>query len=78
MQILEGEMRAYGLGRREHDDVDLAGIKENGRKSSLAHAPGPSGKARAGQRSDRKATARRRLKRRARAEGRAACRESLS
>jgi hypothetical protein len=66
-------MRADGLPRIAHDDTDCAGIQENGRATRFGHLPGPGGDARAVQRSAAKARARRHLKGRARAEGRAAC-----
>lgn len=68
-------MKAYGLGRRNHDDVDIAGCRENGRPASLANRSGPGGDARAlrGLRGGKLAVARRPLKRAARREGREAC-----
>lgn len=66
-------MKPYGIGRREHGDVDCAGIRENGRASHLGHLPGPGGDTRASQRSAKKRSARRRLKRLARSEGKKAC-----
>lgn len=68
-------MKAYGLGRREAGDADCAGIKENGRKTSLGHLPGPGSKARASQKPAGKAAARRHLKRKARVAGKASIKE---
>lgn len=68
-------MKAYGLGRRNHDDVDTAGCVENGRPTALVNPPGLGGDARAprGLRGGKRAAARRPLKRGARREGREAC-----
>lgn len=68
-------MRPYGIRFVEYYDLDCAGIRTFGRASHYGHLRGPGGDARAMQRSAGKAAARRHLKRRARAEGRAAARE---
>jgi hypothetical protein len=70
---MESAMKAYGISRCEHDDVDRAGIRANGRASRFGHLPGPGGDVRASQRSAAKRAARRILKRRARAAGKRAC-----
>lgn len=63
-------MKPYGLSRRDSGDVDCAGIRENGRKTSIGRLD-----ARAMQRPASKAAARRRLARMARREGREAVRD---
>jgi hypothetical protein len=66
-------MKPYGIHRRDHDDLDCAGIKEHGRATHFGHLPGPGGDIRASQKSASKRASRRFLKRRARAEGKKAC-----
>ena len=68
-------MKAYGMTRFDAGDLDVAGCTANGRATRVAMIPGPGGDARTfhALRGGKKAAARRPAKRRARAEGRAAC-----
>jgi len=69
-------VKPYGIKPREMGDSDCAGNREYGRKASVGNFPGPGGKARSLQTPKHKSEARRRLKRRARAEGKKATRET--
>ncbi len=59
-------MKPYGLKRYEYGDLDVAGIKAFGRKSSAGNLPGKGGDIRAGQKSKSKRQTRCIIKGRAR------------
>jgi len=68
-------MKAYGMARCDAGDDDAVGCSTNGRATCTYNLPGPGGDTRAYRalRGGKKAATRRPAKRRARAEGRAAC-----
>lgn len=62
-------MKPYGMTRLQKDDVDCAGIRENGRKGSVGRLRGKGGDIRSMQRVSGKRRARILIKRQARRAG---------
>jgi len=71
-------MKPYGMARYDAGDCDAGGCADNGRATLVYALPGKGGDARAYRslRGGAKARTRRPAKRRARAEARAACRDT--
>lgn len=71
-------MKPYGMARYDAGDCDATGCAANGRATRIYALPGPGGDTRPYRslRGGAKAAVRRPAKRAARAEGRAACRDT--